>query len=175
MAIVNYSDDLANDFSIIAKNSDNIIAETFSNEKERLLAKSIIENLESDAVDGIKQGLTVKIPRVGNYRYNPLRKHLINHYKDFKSAKKSMNKEEYKEYVGTTVDNWKEEERLKELNKIKVKKMKARYKKKYEYLIRKRGFNYANLWFKFLLEVKPVEFDAELEAHLQRLYGYESS
>lgn len=175
MAIVDYNDDLASDFSIITKNTDDIISEAFKDENEKLLAKSIIENLEKDAVEGIKRGLTIKIPRIGNYRYNPIRKRIAEHYKDFKQARKSMTKEEYKEYVGGSIDKWKEEERNKNFDKLKVKRYRSRFKKQYEYRALRFGILYASLWFRFLLEVKPVEFDIELERHLQYLYGNKSS
>lgn len=175
MAIAKYNSDSVDDFTLVVKNMEDIISETFLDNNEKLLAESIITSLESDAVEGIKKGLTIKIPNIGNYRYNPIKKHLTSHYKDFKNAKKSMTKDDYKEYVGTTINNWKESERLKDLEKIKIKKLKTRFKKKYELISRKHGISYSNLWFRFLLEVKPVEFDKELEEHLQYLYGNKSS
>lgn len=173
MAIINYNDDIIDDYSIITKNMNDIVDEAFKSDEERLLAKSIIDNLEHDAVEGIKSGQTIKIPSIGNYRYNPIKKHIRDHYKDFKEAKKSMSKEEYREYVGGTVDYWKEQIRLDDMDKVKNRKLKWRYRKKYNTLCKKHGFLFANLWFHFLYNVKMVEYDAELEYHLRSLYDGE--
>lgn len=161
-------EDFDNDYILIYKDINNILDDIGFQGDERILCKSIIESLEREASINIRKDKCVAIPHIGTIQKNWYRSKLIGHYKDFKEARKTMTKEEYKEYTAKVMDeekqkHYEEEERIKTERKFKKKLLPTWIK-----LSKKRGVAYANLWIYTMTKFDIIEFDEEVEEIYER-------
>jgi hypothetical protein len=106
-----YDSDLNNELEVNTM-KDIINSIGFKSEEDKLMCEVIITNLEKYAAENIKQSKTVNIPYIGCIRKSPLREAIVSRRFDFKKARLSMSKEEYKDYVRQSIDELKKEERL---------------------------------------------------------------
>lgn len=107
-----YDSDLNNELEVNTM-KDIINSIGFKSEEDKLMCEVIITNLEKYAAENIKQSKTVNIPYIGCIRKSPLREAIVSRRFDFKKARLSMSKEEYKDYVRQSIDKLKKEERRK--------------------------------------------------------------
>lgn len=143
----------------------------FDNEDDLLLCKDIIINLESTAVEEINNGNCVQLPYIGSIRKNPLKQVLEQNKTKFKIASKSLSKEGFKEYCADTFRKSKEENRLKDYHKSKIKEARNKYKKQYESYYVNIGKAYAELFLLTRINLRPIEFNQEFEDKYQELYN----
>lgn len=107
-----YDSDLNNELEVNTM-KDIINSIGFKSEEDKLMCEVIITNLEKYAAENIKQSKTVNIPYIGCIRKSPLREAIVSRKFDFKKARLSMSREEYKDYVRQSIDKLKKEERRK--------------------------------------------------------------
>lgn len=101
-------EDFDDDYILIYKDINNILDDIGFQDDDRILCKSIIENLEKEASINIRKDKCVAIPHIGTIQKNWYRSKLISHYKDFKEARKTMTREEYKEYTAKVMEEEKQ-------------------------------------------------------------------
>jgi len=119
-------EDFDDDYILIYKDINNILDDIGFQGDDRILCKSIIESLEKEASINIRKDKCVAIPHIGTIQKNWYRSKLISHYKDFKEARKTMTREEYKEYTAKVMEeekqkHYEEEENIKNERKFKKK------------------------------------------------------
>lgn len=119
-------EDFDDDYILIYKDINNILDDIGFQGDDRILCKSIIESLEKEASINIRKDKCVAIPYIGTIQKNWYRSKLISHYKDFKEARKTMTREEYKEYTAKVMEeekqkHYEEEEKIKTEHKFKKK------------------------------------------------------
>ena len=110
-------EDFDDDYILIYKDINNILDDIGFQGDDRILCKYIIENLEKEASINIRKDKCVAIPHIGTIQKNWYRSKLISHYKDFKEARKTMTREEYKEYTAKVMEeekqkHYEEEEKI---------------------------------------------------------------
>lgn len=161
-------EDFDDDYILIYKDLNNILDDIGFQDEERILCKSIIESLEKEASINIRQNKCVAIPHIGTIQKNWYRTKLISHYKDFKEARKTMTKEEYKEYTAKVMEeekqkHYEEEDKIKNERKFKKKLLPTWIK-----LSKKHSATYANLWLYAMSQLEIIEFDEEVEEIYER-------
>ena len=152
----------------IYKDINNILDDIGFQGDDRILCKSIIESLEKEASINIRKDKCVAIPHIGTIQKNWYRSKLISHYKDFKEARKTMTREEYKEYTAKVMEeekqkHYEEEEKIKTELKFKKKLLPIWIK-----LSKKHNAAYANLWLYAMSQLEIIEFDEEVEEIYER-------
>lgn len=162
------TDDIDLDYVLIVKDKDILLNEIDFTNKERLLCSAIIDNLEKQASKEIISGKCVSIPFLGTIQKNWYKSKVISHYKDFKQARNTLSKDEYKEYVRQTMEEEikihnDEEAKIKKFNKFK-RSVLPQYLK----LMNKHGVAYANAWLVTRQKFEVVEFDEEIEEIYER-------
>lgn len=160
--IYNLNND-TDDYVCIFKDIDNILDDLNYNKEDRMLCRSIIDSLEKEAAKQLADKKCIQLPFIGNMRKHKLRESLVNHYKDFKEARKVMTKEQYNEYAKTVLKKEKqrikeEERQIKNKNKIKCNNYKLWLSK-----FRRFGESYANFWLYSISKWTIVEFDPDVE------------
>ena len=161
-------EDFDDDYILIYKDINNILDEIGLQGDDRILCKAIIESLEKEASINIRQNKCVAIPHIGTIQKNWYRTKLISHYKDFKEARKTMTREEYKEYTAKVMEeekqkHYEEEEKIKTELKFKKKLLPTWIK-----LSKKHSAAYANLWLYAISQLEIIEFDEEVEEIYER-------
>ena len=156
------------DYILIYKDINNILDDIGFQGDDRILCKSIIESLEKEASINIRKDKCVAIPHIGTIQKNWYRSKLISHYKDFKEARKTMTREEYKEYTAKVMEeekqkHYEEEEKIKTELKFKKKLLPIWIK-----LSKKHSAAYANLWLYAIGKLEIIEFDEEVEEIYER-------
>ena len=158
------------EYSIISKNKNDILNELdFENEEEKLLCDSIINNLEKDMSDAIKNMKVAQIPHIGCIRINPVKREFRNSKLHLNTIRKSVSKEQYKEHVRSYIIDLKEKQELKDKEKLIFIRIRRNNKKRFEMLFKKCGKAYANLFIMSIYWLKEVPFDKEWEEHYQQL------
>ena len=171
MDYISYSDieTLNNEYSFLVKNKTDILNELdFIDEDDRLLTESIINNLERHASENIKNNNIVQLPYIGVIRKSPLREVMRSNYDNFRQARKTMNKEEYKTYVANIINEGKQKIKEAEDIKYRFKRLISRNKKTYDRYYINLGKNYANVYILALSLLDYVEFNQEV----QDMYDY---
>lgn len=165
------TDDFDSDYILIYKDINNILDDINLHGEDRILCKSIIDNLEKEAAINIRQEKCIAIPHIGTIQKNWYRSKLISHYKDFKEARKTMTSEEYIEYTAKVMEEEKRKHKEEE-NRIKAeKRFKKRFLKRWISITKDRGYAYANLWLYAITKLSIIEFDSEIEEVYER-FGY---
>lgn len=162
------NEDFDDDYILIYKDINNILDDIGFQGDDRILCKSIIESLEKEASINIRKDKCVAIPHIGTIQKNWYRSKLISHYKDFKEARKTMTREEYKEYTAKVMEeekqkHYEEEEKIKTEHKFKKKLLPTWIK-----LSKKHSAAYANLWLYAMGKLEIIEFDEEVEEIYER-------
>ena len=141
--------DFGADYVLVYKDLDNVLDDIdFANDTERLLAQSIIRNLEEEASKQFVKELAVDIPYIGTAQRNLLRKKVVESYQELKEARNTLPIEEYKKFRDELI--------------IQKKADRNRNYKLWVKLSRKYGIAYANCYLQFHKQLKVVEFDEEL-------------
>lgn len=155
-------------YILIYKDMNNILDDIGLQGDERILCKSIIENLEKEASINIRKDKCVAIPHIGTIQKNWYRSKLIGHYKDFKEARKTMTREEYKEYTAKVMEEEKQKHYEEEEKITNERKFKKKLLPKWIKLSKKHGIAYANLWVYAMSKLEIIEFDEEVEEIYER-------
>ena len=148
---------------------------SFEIEDDKLLMKDVISNLESVVAEEVKNGKCVQIPYIGSVRKNPLKETLEKNRTNFRIAAKSLSKEGFKEHCSLIFKQKKDELRIQDYEKSKVKQIRKRHRKEFERLYVDIGPAYANMYIKSKMMLAPVLFDEEFEERYQELNRNEQS
>ena len=157
--------------AIVYKNMNNILDDMNINEKERIITKNIILDLESQIGDIIFNDGKASIPFIGTIN-KPYKAIVARKYaKEFSEARKRMTKEEYMDYVRNIM---KKEKKAIEENHARAARF-AEFRNKrfrlYTKLYDRHGEEYANLWLFFKGYGNIVHFDPDREAEYQQVYA----
>ena len=127
-------EDFDDDYILIYKDINNILDDIGFQGDDRILCKSIIVFSAKTTISdrkNAKSSIFIKRPYIsviGTIQKNWYRSKLISHYKDFKEARKTMTREEYKEYTAKVMEeekqkHYEEEEKIKtELKQYLIKR-----------------------------------------------------
>lgn len=138
-------------------------------EEDRDLGEDIIKNLEKVVADEILKGKCVQVPYIGCLRKNPLKETLEKNRTNFKIAAKSLSKEGFKEHCALVFKKRKDELRREDYKKAKLKEIRNRHKKDYEFYCTNIGKGYADMFLLSRLNFKAVDYDEEWEELYQKL------
>lgn len=166
------SNDIIDDANInivIKKRSDILDDLKFKFEDERLLCDSIIADIEKTAAHHILHGKIAQLPLIGNMRKSPVREVINKNKSNFKIARSHMTKQQYKEYVGDIVVDFKKEQEKKDNDKKRLRKLKSRYKKDYDNYVKQLGIEYANMFIYSRTLFKEIPFDVEVQEMFDKL------
>ena len=141
----------------------------FKDEDEELLCKDIITHLETTAAEEMQNDKCVQLPFIGSIRKNPLRKVLDKNRTAFKIAAKNLSKEDFKEYCASVFQERKDELRLEDYKKSKIREVRNKNKIKYEQYYTHLGPAYANMYLHSFLMLRMVEYNQEFEDKLREL------
>lgn len=147
----------------------------FETEDDKLLMKDIISNLESVVAKEVKNGKCVQIPYIGSLRKNPLKETLEKNRTNFRIAAKSLSKEGFKEHCSLVFKKKKDELRIRDYEKAKLKQIRKRHQKEFEQLYVEIGSAYANMYIFSKTLMRAVEFNEEFEDKIQELNRNEQS
>lgn len=136
---------------------------------EELLCRDIITHLETTAAEEIQNDKCVQLPFIGSIRKNPLRKVLDNNRTAFKIAAKNLSKEDFKHHCASVFQEKKNELRLEDYKKAKLKEIRNKNKTKYEQYYTHLGPAYANMYLHAILMMRMVEYNQEFEDRLKEL------
>lgn len=154
----------------VEKDINDIIEDlNFENEDDILITKDIINHLENTAAEEIKNDKCVQLPFIGSIRKNPLRKVLDKNRTAFRIASKQLSKEDFKEYTASVFQEKKNEMRLEDYKKAKIKEVRNKNKVKYEQYFTHLGPAYANMYLHAILMMRMVEYNQEFEDRLKEL------
>lgn len=155
--------DIAESYVLVYKDYDNVLKDIdFANDEERLLTRSIIDNLEREASKQFVKELAVDIPYIGTAQRNLLRKSICSCYHDLNVARKTLPEEEYVEFRKDLIKQKKFEINNIELKRRLEKTNRNRYYKLWIKLSRKYGVAYANLYIFAKKVLHVIEFNQEL-------------
>ena len=166
---INNLNDADIEYKIIVKGKDDILSELTSNNKERFIYESIIDNIEKSAADNIKAGKIVQLPAIGCVRKNPTHEIIKKNYDNFRVAKKNMTSEQYKQHVKEIIIHSKQKQEKLNRDKYNVRKIRSRNKEKYDKLYINLGKAYAEMYIYSLLCLREVPFDIEFQQHYDNL------
>lgn len=162
-------DDADNEYNILIKKSTDIICELTGDINERLIYESIIDNLESTASQNIINNKVVQLPLIGCIRRSPLRQAMVDNYDNFKIARKNLTKEQYKEHVREVIIDAKQNLAKTDKDKLIIKRIRSRNKKRYDNLYINLGKAYAEMFILSILLLKEVPYNVEVQEHYDRL------
>lgn len=162
--------ELNDSYSINVRKTNDILNDIeFVDNEERFLCESIITNLEKHASENIRNMKVVQLPFIGCVRINPVKRELRDNYKNFRIARKNMNKEQYKDHVRAYVYDIKEKQKKLDRLKTIFYKIRRHNKSKYDLYFKKLGKAYADMFIYSIFLLKEVPFDEEFENHYQSL------
>ena len=154
---------------VIKKKADILNDIGFKSDDDRILCDTIITDIEKTAAKGILADKIVQLPFLGSMRKSPLRKVIQKNRTNFKSARTHMNKKEYQAYVGEIMREGKIEIEKEEKEKIRIKKIKSRFRKQYDNYYKTLGAEYANMFIYSMTILKEVPFDANVQEMFDNL------
>lgn len=165
--IVN-TNDIDIDYTLIYKDRDLILDDINLSEDDRFITEAIIESLESEVANKVKEGFTVSIPFIGSIDRQWYREAIKSKYNEFREFKETHTKEEYKEYFKEETDKIKRNHSEEEDKLKRFKKFKSKLLPRYIQLSATKGSVYANCWLVTLNKLEIVEFDPEIEEVYER-------
>lgn len=158
------------DLDYVEKDINDILEDIeFDNIDDELICKDIITHLETTAAEEIKNDKCVQLPFIGSIRKNPLRKVLDENRTAFKFVAKNFSKEDAKAHYASVFQEKKNELRLEDYKKAKLKEVRNRNKTKYEQLYTHLGPAYANMYLNAILMMRMVEFNQDFEDKIREL------
>lgn len=158
------------DLDYVEKDINDILEDIeFDNIDDSLICKDIITHLETTAAEEIKNDKCVQLPFIGSIRKNPLRKVLDENRTAFKLVAKNFSKEDAKAHYASVFQEKKNELRLEDYKKAKLKEVRNRNKTKYEQLYTHLGPAYANMYLNAILMMRMVEFNQDFEDKIREL------
>ena len=158
------------DLDYVEKDINDILEDIeFDNIDDELICKDIIAHLETTAAEEIKNDKCVQVPFIGSIRKNPLRKVLDENRTAFKLVAKNFSKEDAKAHYASVFQEKKNELRLEDYKKAKLKEVRNRNKTKYEQLYTHLGPAYANMYLNAILMMRMVEFNQDFEDKIREL------
>ena len=162
-SMLDNNDDIDNDYIIVIKRMDDILQEVTTSIDERVIYESIISNLEQSAADNINNDKIVQLPSIGCIRKNPIRKVIKANYANFKEARKTLNKDEYKDHVRGIIVDARIQQAKEDYDKSILKKIRSRNKKKYDKFYINLGKAYAELYIQSFLFFREVPFNQDVQ------------
>lgn len=170
--VVDEIQEVEDEYQLIYKEKNDILNELdFENEEERILCDSIISNLEKTAAEAIKSMQVAQLPFIGCVRIDPIKRQLRDAKLHLSAVRKSLTKEQYKEHVRTFIIDLKEKQKRKDKLKLLFSRIRSNNKSKYEYLYKKCGRAYAELFIMSIYWLKEIPYDDEWEYQYQLLSG----
>ena len=158
------------DLDYIEKDINDILEDiNFNNIDDELICKDIITHLETTAAEEIKNDKCVQLPFIGSIRKNPLRKVLDDNRTAFKLVAKNLSKEDAKAHYASVFQEKKNELRLEDYRKAKLKEVRNKNKTKYEQYYTHLGPAYANMYLNAILMMRMVEFNQDFEDRIREL------
>lgn len=154
---------------VIKKKADILNDIDFEHDDDRILCDTIITDIEKTAAKGVLADKIVQLPFLGSMRKSPLRKVVQKNRTNFKIARTHMTKKEYQEYVGEIMREGKIEIEKEEKEKIRIKKIKSRFRKKYDSYYKNLGAEYANMFIYSMSILKEVPFNADVQEMFDNL------
>lgn len=163
-------DESSINYDINVKTQKDILSDLrFKDEDDELICHSIIDNLEKFASENIRKLNTVQLPFIGCIRIDPV-KYKFKHKKlHLSTIRHNTTKEEYREYVKDTYNEFIKEAKEEDKRKLYLTKIKRNNKDKYETLYKNLGKAYANMFIYSITLFEEIPFDADWEYHYQSL------
>lgn len=154
---------VSEEFVLVSKTRANILQELHLNEKDYVLYNNIIEHIENDLTETIREDKVGVLPTLGKI-YKTLSNTVIKEHADeLKDARRRLNKENYKEYVRELF----RQEQAKVDKEVARKKRYIEFKKKvypkYMKLHYTIGKEYADAWLYTMSKFTIVEHNQELD------------
>lgn len=163
-----------NDYPTIINDREDILdALEFKSLEDRVMCDSIIESMDNDIAELIKNNKVANIPFIGCVRKNPIRKVITDNFNNFRIARTHLNKEQYKEHVRCVVNDAKEKLKEEEFYKRHINRVRSKNKKKYEYYFLTYGKAYAEAYIQALLWMEEVPFNPEVEEAFENIRNNE--
>lgn len=164
--LLNNINDADIEYTIIVKRMDDILFEVTDDTNERYIYESIIDGIEKYASDNIKDGKIAQLPSIGCVRKNPIRQVVRDNHNNFRLARKSMNASQYKDHVREVIIDAKQIQAKLERDKLILKRIRSKNKKRYDKLYITLGKAYAEMYIQSILYLREVPFDKEVQDHL---------
>lgn len=163
-------DDCNIEFDIVEKDFNDIISEIdFKTEEDKILCESIIDHIEHNIANGLKEMKIVQLPYIGTLRIDPIKKQIKENKDVFKVARHNMTKHEYKEYVKGYVNDIREKQEQKDSNKLILRKIRINNKKRYEKYYKTLGKSYAEAFIYCISIMTYVPYDKEFDEYYKSL------
>lgn len=159
------------EYLIIVKKADDILSELTDDLTERLIYESIIDSIERSASETIRDGKIASLPSIGCIRKNPIRKVIQDNHETFRIIRKSLTTEQYKQHVKEVIIDAKIEHERNDKQRVILKQIKSRNRKKYDILYLKLGKAYAEMFIQSIYMLKEVPFNLELQQRYDELNG----
>lgn len=163
-------DQLDNDYVLICKDINDIINDAnFKDKREEDSCRMIIDFIEKNIANGIKNYKCMQLPFVGCMRYNPMDKAMLKYRLELKFARKNMSKEEYKEYFKSIWYKEKSKVQSEEIRNRYISSLRSINKKRYNELYLKFGRAYAEAYVYTLTLLEYVPFNQEIQDRYDEL------
>lgn len=158
------------EYVLICKDTDDIIEDIkFKDKKEEDNCRMIVDFIEKTIATGLAEKKRMQLPFVGILQYNPLDAAMSKHYTELKLARRTMSKDEYKEYAKDVYYTEKKNVKYKQVQKEYIRKLKSKNKKKYNNLCVLLGKTYADCYMYCMTLMAEVPFDVELQERYDEL------
>lgn len=152
------------EFPLTVKSTDDIFNElNLKNEEELLICKSIINNLEKQLSNNIRNNKCVSIPSIGCVRINPVKRAIQNSSNLFRTVRKQTTKTEYRKYVSEFIIDLQDKQKDIDKKRIIINKIRSNNKNRYEELYKLLGRAYAEMFIYSIYILKEVPYDDEFE------------
>lgn len=157
--------------AIVYKSMNNILDDMNLTNKESVIIKNIILDVESQVGDIVYNDGKALIPFIG-FINKPYKAIVARKYaKEFREAHKRLSKEEYKDYVRKIMNEAKAEIEAEAERKVKFAQFRSKRFRVYTKLFNRFGEEYANVWLFFKGYGDIVHFDPDREAEYQQVYA----
>lgn len=158
-------------YTLVCKDSNTIIDEITKVPEAKVKIKLIIDNLEQQIADILRNDGIAYIPHFGNISKHPSGIVLKENFKTLKEASKRMNKEEYMEFSKSIFAKAKRDKEKELEAERKAKLFKKVHFKPYMKILSKYGETYANIWIQYHNKYNIVEYNPDVEQQWREYYG----
>lgn len=163
--------EVSDEYELIYKDINVVLDELNLTGAPRVKHRSIIQNLERQIADIVRNDGCASIPYIGNVRKHPSISVTQKYRKELKEARAKLSKEEYRDYVRKLMNEEKAERIDKEQAKAKTYEFRKKVFKPYLKILNKFGETYANLWLYCRRHWTVIEFNQEVEDTYSEYYG----
>lgn len=156
--------------AVVCKDMNNVLDDMNLSDKERLVTKSIILDIDSQIGDIIFNNGDARIPYIGTCSRPFNIKVVIKYRRELLEAARTMTKEDYADFVRKLYKREKEALKIDKQRLRRMEKFRNTYFKVYSRLYDRIGEEYANLWIYLRNKYSIVEFNPEREEEFQECY-----